>query len=121
MFFYKILYLYEKEGPHLKGYDYMSIPSEIKNKISLIHDTKANKVKLDFPKRLNELCFKGRRVSVPLLEHLRHSLAHACIEREGQYYVINSEMKPKCKICGKVKRMDLMKLVNAILSTKEEK
>lgn len=78
-----------------------------------------HKIELKYPETLNTLCFKGKCVCAPLLKHLHHSLAHACIEREGEYYVINSKKNPKCKICGKVKRKDLKNLVDAILSTKE--
>lgn len=39
---------------------------------------------------------------------------------ELRYYIINSQMNSKCQICGKVKRTDLMNLVNGILSTKKE-
>lgn len=120
-FFYSILYQYEKEGKCHVGYSYKKVPSEIKDKVVLIHDTDKNKIKLKNPEALNTLCFKGKGVCAPLFKHLRHSLAHACIEREGEYYVINSQMNSKCQICGKVKRKDLMNLVNAILSTKEEK
>lgn len=121
-FFYSILYQYEKEGKdNHAGYSYKDVPHEIKDKVDLIHDTDKYKVELKFPESLNTLCFKGKRVSAPLLKHLRNGLAHACIEREGEYYLINSNEEPKCKICGKIKRKDLMNLVNAILSTKEEK
>lgn len=120
-FFYSVLYQYEKEGKCHVGYSYNNVPSDIKDKVTLIHDTNKNKIELKFPETLNTLCFKGKGVGAPLLKHLRHSLAHACIEREGDFYVINSKENPRCKICGKVKRKDLMNLVNAILSTKEEK
>ena len=118
-FFYTILYQYEKEGKCHTGYSYNNVPSEIKGKVVLIHDTGKNKIELKFPKTLNTLSFKGKCVCAPLLKHLRHSLAHACIEREGEYYVINPTDNPMCKICGKVKRKDLMNLVNGILATKE--
>lgn len=119
-FFYSILYQYEKEGKgnHM-GYSYKDVPSEIKDKVTLVHDTNKKKIDLKYPETLNTLCFKGKSVCAPLLKHLRHSLAHACIEREGDYYVINSQKNPKCQICGKVKRKDLKNLVDAILSTKE--
>lgn len=118
-FFYKILYLCEKET-HLTGYKYNNVPSEIKDRVLLNHDAKKKKIVLNFLESPNTLCFKGRNVSIPLLKHLRHSFAHACVEREGEYYVINSQMNPKCQICGKVKREDLMSLIEAILITKKE-
>lgn len=97
----------------------MKVPFEIKNKVSLIHDTSKNKIKLSFPETPNTLCYKGKEVCKPLFKHLRNSFAHACIEREGDYYVINSQMNPKCQICGKVKRKDFKDFVTAILATKE--
>lgn len=99
--FYDVLYQYENEGKrNHKGYFYMKVPFEIKNKVSLIHDTSKNKIKLSFPETPNTLCYKGKEVCKPLFKHLRNSFAHACIEREGDYYVINSQMNPKCQICG---------------------
>lgn len=43
-FFYSILYQYEKEekGNHM-GYSYKDVPSEIKDKVTLVHDTNKNK------------------------------------------------------------------------------
>ena len=118
--FYDVLYQYEREGMgNHKGYFYKKVPLGIKNKVSLIHDTGKNKIKLVFPEKTNTLCYKGKEVCAPLLKHLRHSFAHACIEREGDYYDINSQMNPKCQICGKVKRTDFKKLITAILATKE--
>ena len=78
-----------------------------------------HKIELKYPETLNTLCFKGKCVCAPLLKHLRHSLAHACIEREGDYYFINSQMNRKCQICGKVKRKDFKDFVTAISATKE--
>ena len=121
-FFYNVLYQYEREGAgNHTGYSYKAVSSEIKKKVIFIHDTDKNKIELKFPQTLNALCFKGKSVCAPLLKHLRHSFAHACVEREGEFYVINSQMNPKCQICGKVKRKDLMNLVNAILVTKKIK
>ena len=118
--FYDVLYQYEREGTDShKGYSYNKVPLETKNKISLIHDTDKGKKELMFPGTPNTLCYKGKGVCAPLLKHLRHGFAHACIEREGDYYVINSQMNPKCQICGKVKRTDFKKLITAILATKE--
>ncbi len=118
--FYDVLYQYENEGKrNHKGYFYVKVPFEIKNKVSLIHDTSKNKIKLSFPETPNTLCYKGKEVCKPLFKHLRNSFAHACIEREGDYYVINSQMNPKCRICGKVKRKDFKDFVTAILATKE--
>ena len=106
-------------GNH-KGYFYKKVPLGIKNKVSLIHDTGKNKIKLSFPETANTLCYKGKEVCAPLLKHLRNSFAHAFIEREGDYYVINSQMNPKCQICGKVKRKDFKDFVTEILATKEQ-
>ena len=118
--FYDVQYQYENEGKNNhKGYSYKKVPLEIKNKVSLIHDTGKNKIKLSFPETPNTLCYKGKEVCAPLLKHLRNSFAHACIEHEGDYYVINSQMNPKCQICGKVKRKDFKDFVTAILATKE--
>ena len=119
-FFYNILYLYEKEKQKPKGYNFNHVPLEIKGKITLIHDKNKKKIVLSFPKALNSLCFKGKDVTATLLKHLRNCFAHACIEREGEYYVINSQTNPKCKICGKVKRNDLINLANAIIETKKK-
>lgn len=119
--FYDVLYQNEKEGKgNHKGYSYKKVPLEIKNKVSLIHDTDKNKIELSFPESPNTLCYKGKGVCAPLLKHLRNSFAHACIEREGDYYVINSQMNPKCQICGKVKRKDFKDFVTAISATKEQ-
>ena len=78
-----------------------------------------NKIELSFPESPNTLCYKGTGGCAPLLKHLRNSFAHACIEHEGHYYVINSQMNPKCQICGKVKIKDFKDFVTAILATKE--
>lgn len=119
-FFYRILYQYEKEGSDdHKGYSINDVPSEIKEKIELVHDTKKKKITLAFPQKANILLFKGDVVSVSILRHLRHSFAHACIERDGDNYIINQSIFPKCKICGKVNRKYLIDLVNGILATKK--
>lgn len=120
-FFYRVLYQYEKEGTSRHtGYSYKNVPLEIRKKVSLVHDTHKSKIELNFPVKPNTILYKGIGVSSPLLKHIRHSFAHACIERDGDYYIINSQMNSKCQICGKVKRTDLMDLVNGILSTKKE-
>jgi len=120
-FFNSVLYQYEKEGKCHIGIPTRKYLLKSKIKSALIHDTNKDKIELKFPETLNTLCFKGECVCATLLKHLRHSLAHASIEREGEYYVVNSDENPKCKICGKVKRKDLMNLVNGILATKIEK
>ena len=120
-FFYRVLYQYEKEGiGRHTGYSYKDVPLEIRKKVLLVHDTRKIKIELNFPVKPNTILYKGIGVCSPLLKHLRHSFAHACIERDGEYYIINSQMNSKCQICGKVKRTDLMNLVNGILSTKKE-
>ena len=96
------------------------MPLEIRKKVSLVHDTRKSKIELNFPVKPNTILYKGIGVSSLLLKHIRHSFAHACIERDGEYYIINSQVNSKCQICGKVKRTDLMDLVNGILSTKKE-
>ena len=119
-FFYRVLYQYEKEGTgRHTGYSYKDVPLEIRNKVSLVHDTRKSKIELNFPVKPNTILYKGIGVSSPLLKHIRHSFAHACIEREGHYYVINSQMNPQCQICGKVKIKDFKDFVTAILATKE--
>lgn len=121
-FFFKVLFHYEKEGANNhNGYSIRDVPCEMRNSISLIHDTKKKKEELKIPKTPNALCFRGTCVCAPLLRHLRNSFAHACIERGGDYYVINSHENPKGQICGKVKRKDLMNLVNGILATKNKR
>ncbi len=120
-FFYRVLYQYEKEGTgRHTGYSYKDVPLKIRKKVSLVHDTRKSKIELKFPVKPNTILYKGIGVSSPLLKHIRHSFAHACIERDGEYYIINSQMNSKCQICGKVKRTDLMDLVNGILSTNKE-
>lgn len=58
--FYDVLYQYENEGKrNHKGYFYKKVPLEIKNKVSLIHDTDKNKIELSFPESPNTLCYKG--------------------------------------------------------------
>ena len=116
-----MLYQYEKEGTgRHTGYSYKDVPLEIRKKVSLVHDTRKSKIELNFPVKPNTILYKGIGVSSLLLKHIRHSFAHACIERDGEYYIINSQVNSKCQICGKVKRTDLMNLVNGILSTKKE-
>lgn len=120
-FFYRVLYQYEKEGTgRHTGYSYKDVPLEIRKKVSLVHDTRKSKIELNFPVKPNTIVYKGIGVCSPLLKHLRHSFAHACIERDVEYYIINSQVNSKCQICGKVKRTDLTNLVNGILSTKKE-
>lgn len=127
-FFYRVLYQYEKEGAGKHtGYSYKDVPLDIRRKVLLVHDTSKNKIDLKkCQEKPNTIYYKGTEVSSPLLKHLRHSFAHACIERDGEIYIINSgapgnfPVSSKCKIWGKVKRTDLMNLVNGILSTKEE-
>lgn len=120
-FFYRVLYQYEKEGTgRHTGYSYKDVPLKIRKKVSLVHDTRKSKIELKFPVKPNTILYKGIGVSSPLLKHIRHSFAHACIERDGEYYIINSQVNSKCQICGKVKRTDLMDLVNGILSTKKK-
>ena len=66
--FYGVLYQYENEGKsNHKGYSYKKVPLEIKNKVSLIHDTGKNKIELSFPETPNTLCYKGKEVCGPCL------------------------------------------------------
>lgn len=119
-FFYRVLYQYEKEGTgRHTGYSFKDVPLEIRKKVSLVHDTRKSKIELNFPVKPNTILYRGIGVCGPLLKHIRHSFAHVCIEREGDYYVINSQMNPKCQICGKVKIKDFKDFVTAILATKE--
>ena len=88
-FFYRVLYQYEKEGTgRHTGYSYKDVPLKIRKKVSLVHDTRKSKIELNFPVKPNTILYKGIGVSSPLLKHIRHSFAHACIERDGDYYII---------------------------------
>ena len=101
-FFYRVLYQYEKEGTgRHTGYSYKGVPLEIRRKVSLEHDTRKSKIELNFPVKPNSILYKGIGVCSPLLKHLRQ---------------VNS----KCQICGKVKRTDLMNLVNGYYLQKKK-
>lgn len=122
VFFHKILFQYEKEakdGGH-KGYNFRKIPTNIRKSISLIHDTDKSKITLQTPSTKNIIIFKGNQICVPLIKHIRNCFAHACIERDGNYYIFNKDLIiPKCKISGIVERGLLWDLVNEILKTKK--
>ena len=96
MFFYRVLYPYEKEETGRNtGYSYKDVPLEIRKKVLLVHDTRKSKIELNFPVKPNTILYKGIGVSSPLLTHIRHSFSHACIERDGEYDRINSKMNSK--------------------------
>lgn len=60
--FYDVLYQYEREGMgNHKGYFYKKVPLGIKNKVSLIHDTGKNKIKLVFPEKQILCVIKEKR------------------------------------------------------------
>uniref|UniRef100_A0AB33IQQ3 Uncharacterized protein n=1 Tax=Prevotella sp. GTC17253 TaxID=3236793 RepID=A0AB33IQQ3_9BACT len=118
VFFYGILYQYEKESSH-SGYQYLNVPKDISSKITLIHDRKKHPISLKYNDKENELMFKGTSVSVCILSNLRHAFAHACIERENDYYIINKHLNPKCRICGKVNRELFISLIKEIIRTRK--
>ena len=120
-FFYRVLYQYEKEGTgRHTGYSYKDVPLEIRKKVSLLHDTRKSKIELKFQVKPNTILYKGIGVSSLLSGCAECDPICIHAERDGEYYIINSQMNSKCQICGKVKRTDLMNLVNGILSTKKE-
>lgn len=118
MLFYGILYQYEKETKH-SGYQYGNVPKDISSKIILVHDRKKHPITLKYSDKENELMFKGTAISVCILKNLRHAFAHACIEREDDYYIINRHLNPKCRICGKVNRELFMNLIEEIIKTRK--
>ena len=118
-FFYEVLYQYEKEkkGNH-KGYYYNALEKSIKDSVQIINKTKTKKVAFKMPTFCNTIVINSYSICVPLLTHLRHALAHACIEVDGNDYVINEKCNPKCKICGRVNRSVFKKFIRAIVGTR---
>ncbi len=116
-FFYSILYQYEREDSHI-GYDSRKIDKKTRNKVNLIHGTKRKKVTLAMPKEENTLVFKDKKVCEPILRNLRHAYAHACIEVEGENYIINKKLGSKCRLCGRINKIILQEFVNAIVQTR---
>ena len=118
IFLYDILYQYEKENKH-KGYDYNKIDKQIRDTITIKNSTKTKKVVFAMPTNTNTIVINGRSICVPLLTHLRHALAHACIEKVGNEYIINQHCNPKCKICGRVNISTFKRFINAMIATRE--
>lgn len=116
-FFYSILYQYEKEKEH-KGYDYNKIDKQIKKSITIINRTRTKKVVFVMPNSPNTIVINSRSICVPLLTHLRHALAHACIEKVGNEYIINQHCNSKCKICGRVNVPLFKRFINAMTATR---
>lgn len=117
IFLYDILYQYEKENKH-KGYDYNKIDKQIRDTITIKNSTKTKKVVFAMPATTNTIVINGRSICVPLLTHLRHALAHACIEKVGNEYIINQHCNPKCKICGRVNNSTFKRFINAMIATR---
>lgn len=116
-YLYSILYQYEKEKEH-KGYDYTKIDKQIRDTISIKNKTRTKKVVFAMPTSSNTIVMNCRSICVPLLTHLRHALAHACIEKVGNEYIINQHCNPKCRICGRVDVYTFKKYINAIIATR---
>lgn len=116
-FLYGILYQYEKEKEH-KGYDYNKIDKQIQKSITIINKTPKRKVTFAMPSNSNTIVLSCRGICVPLLTHLRHALAHACIEKVGNEYIINRHCNPKCKICGRVDVFTFKKYIKAMIATR---
>ena len=117
IFLYDILYQYEKENKH-KGYDYNKMDKQIRDSISINNNTKTKRVVFAMPTNTNTIVINSRSICVPLLTHLRHALAHACIEKVGNEYIINQYCNPKCKICGRVNISTFKRFINAMIATR---
>ena len=116
-FLYDVLYQYEKEKEH-KGYDYVKMDKQIRNSITIENKTKTKNVNFAMPNSSNTIVINARNICVPLLTHLRHALAHACIEKVGNEYIINQYCNPKCKICGRVNVNTFKKFIKPMISTR---
>lgn len=116
-FLYGILYQYEKEKKH-KGYNYNKINKQIRDSITIRNRTKTKKVVFAMPASTNTIVINCRSICVPLLTHLRHALAHACIEKIRNEYILNQHCNPKCKICGRVNISTFKKYINAMIATR---
>lgn len=117
VFFYSILYQYERENNH-KGYNYTKIDKTLRNSIHIDNKTKTKKPVFTMPNSINTIVLNSRSICVPLLTHLRHALAHACIRKEGNDYVINENCNKKCKICGRVNASTFKKYIKAMVNTR---
>lgn len=117
VFFYSILYQHEKETKH-KGYNFNNIEKSIRDAIQIYNKTKTHGVNFGMPNSSNTIVMNCFQISVPLLTHLRHALAHACIERVGNEYLINQNCNPKCKICGRVNIPIFKKFIKALVATR---
>ena len=118
-FFYGILYQYEKEkkGNH-KGYNYNAVDKSIRNSVKIVNKTKTKSLVFKMPTSTNTIVINSFGICVPLLSHLRHALAHAFIEVDGNDYVINEKCNPKCRICGRVNRSIFKNYIRAIVNTR---
>ena len=116
-FLYDVLYQYEKENKH-KGYDYAKMDKQIRDSVTIKNKTKTKKVIFTMPNNPDTIVINARSICVPLLTHLRHALAHACIEKVGKEYIINQHCNPKCKICGRVNVNTFKKFVSAMIATR---
>lgn len=117
IFLYDVLYQYEKEKEH-KGYDYVKMDKQIRDSITIKNKTKTKKVIFTMPNSSNTIIINARSICVPLLTHLRHALAHACIEKVGSEYIINQHCNPKCKIFGRANVNVFKKFINAMIATR---
>ena len=70
------------------------------------------------PTHNNTIVINDCSICVPLLTNLRHALAHGCIEKVGNEYIINEHCNPKCKICGRVNISTFMTFINAMIATR---
>ena len=119
VFLYGILYQYEKEDYH-KGYNYNLIEKDIRESVIISNKTKKKKVVFAMPNTKNTIVVNNRGICVPLLTHLRHAPAHACIEKQGKEYIFNKQCNPKCKICGRVNVSVFKKFIRAMIATRLE-
>ena len=117
IFLYDILYQYEKEEYH-KGYNYNLLDKNIKDTIKIYNKTRKKKFTFTMPKTDNTIVINSRGISVPLLTHLRHALAHACIEKRENKYIFNEQCNSKCKICGRVNVFVFKKFIREIIATR---
>lgn len=116
-FLYGVLYQYEKETKH-KGYNYNKMDKQVQNSVTIKNKTSTKKVVFAMPSSPNTIVINCKCICVPLLTHLRHAVAHACIEKVGSEYIINQHCNPKCKICGRVNVNVFKKYINAIIATR---
>ena len=92
--------------------------SQIQKSITIKNKTSTKKVVFTMPSSSNTIVINCKGISVPLLTHLRHAVAHACIEKVGNEYIINQHCNPKCKICGRVNANTFKKFINEMIATR---